>query len=478
MKTLALLKQLLPSEEASLRQHLMQHKRKKLYHLYECLLEYPEIEKPALFEQIFELPYHKKKDYKLRNELRLLNKEIESFWIEQYRSEVLRKDTFRQQRACFELLLERGALDLLKEDWQQALQKAQEASHFQQLAFLWELRFNVEEQTRESTLEVSEDAWGYLEKARQFKYWEGVERYLINRGREAYILANQEAYTRERSGSLPELPFEETVLQEHFLFEYLECITQSYLLVGTEKLRYLERSLELQEQVNNIRPRFASNAQRTWATIAIEYSIQRSFQKSHEAFQKVLPPWNRLQVAHLPIVYNYLVNLLYLGKLDVAEECFKAVDEILPTSYKFYARFCYMHCWLYLFQGESEKGLELLITDSLRQHADFDNYYARLLFALLYFQMDDWESCDRELTNMRQRMRYKKKEINNLFGLYANALTELLKWHMEPQSAEEQEAWGQRIIQELEAALKGEKEADLLFRKWICSYINTPKACT
>lgn len=477
MKTLALMEQLTAAEEEDLAQQLKQHKRQKLFHLYEQLLAQPDIEKEVLFEILFKDNYTQKKDYKLRNELRLLNREIEAFWIQQQREVQLRKDSFRQQRAYFELLMKRGALKLLDSEWQEALEQAEQMAHFQQLSFLWKLRASLDFRLRENKLASLEDIRVHLEKARHYQYWQGVEDYLINRGREAYILANQQGYTRKFSTGLTDLPFRESVLKEHPLFEYLECIAQAYLVKGVEKLRYLERTLELWEEISDIRPHFAGSARQTEAIIATEYSIQRYFEKSHQAFQKVLPPWNQLQVVHLPIIYNYVVNLLYMEKLDLVEECFAAVKKILEPSHRHYTRFCYMRCWLYLFQGKNKAGLDLLITDSLRQHADFDNYYARLLFALLYFQMDDWESCERELTNMRQRMRYKKKELNNLFELYANALTELLKRKIEPQTAEERAIWGQRIICELEEALEQEKEADLLFRKWICAYINNQKVC-
>lgn len=476
MKTLALLAQLQPAEEELLRAQLKAHKRKKLYRLYICLSEEPDLTREELFERLFETAYHCKKDYKLRNELRLLNQEIEALWIEEERQNQLRSDDFRQQRAYFKLLLDREAFDLLNREWKRALQQAQEAQHFEQLGFLWELRFGLDFRTREVKAALFEDSKQSLQQARQYRYWQGVEGYLINRGRQAYVLANQHAITHQSKEQLPELPFEEELLEQHFLFEYLECIAQSYLAEGKEKLAYLERCLALQSDVEAIRPRFAANALPAWASMAVEYSVQRQFEKSHQAFQKVIPPWEALTARHLPIVYNYLVNLLYLEKWQEAQACVEAVWEILPPDHRLYARFCYMRCWLCLFQEEHEAGLDLLITDALQRHADFDNYYARLLFALLYFQMDDWESCERELTNMRQRLRYKKKEINPLFECYAQALSELHKRHIKPQTAQESAAWGRRIRKDLQEALAQEQGADLLFRKWIFQYLEQPKA--
>lgn len=477
MKSYELIALMQPKERRRFAQRLQTHRRTVLQQLFAILCKQVKREqlpeKERLYQELFSEPYTPELDYKLRHELRLLNQELSLFLAEiQEQSE----GTLTEQRYLLDVLAARQAWDLWDKTLNRAQRQAEKQSDYGHTCRLLAEQFKVLQQRRELNEDSLAEMRDLLQGAAQEQLKQTGEQLLDLRIRLSHTEVNLRYFRPDYPAQLPEtyLPLE--LFEGEALHRFLDLQAQMYFLSGKDKIAVLQESLELHSEVASIRPRYEKTRNLSLGTIAMEYSMQRQWEAADEAYQELRPFFmEQKDLNNSMQVYNYMMNTLYLGKYHEVLELHAAYSEVVGPGHKMYYRYLYTACWAYIFLGENEKGLQLILHDNLQQRSDFDNYYARLQYAILYYQMGNWEQCERELLNMQQRMRYKKQELNKIFELQLEGLSRLLKIEWGAHSASEKQAQRQALLQEMEPKISISQQAYILPWYWLKKQLETPK---
>lgn len=124
MKTLELVSVINEPEVKHLRKQLGEKKSNRTLVLFDTLYFNPDATKEELFIAVFRKKYSIEKDYLLRNELRLLNDELENFIASR---QLLNEDnSFHKHYLLLKKLKNENRIKLFESEWSQCFKNAKE----------------------------------------------------------------------------------------------------------------------------------------------------------------------------------------------------------------------------------------------------------------------------------------------------------------------------------------------------------------
>ncbi len=475
MKTLELMACLQPDELAALEKLLQQHKRRSLINLFKALQiaarRSVEASNEALFEAAFDKSYQKQSDYLLRNELRLLNREIEFFLLEK---EILRRLHREETREIVpaivwcELLLERRQPDLFEREWRRWEKTARESEDFALLNRLYIIYLTYIYRHRELHPDLYFKAAQMLDQAGEFALLDAEERCRMVDVKRAYVHRILEAMDVRLAA-----PFEETVLgpaksaSERLLMQYLKSWSQTY--VAPEKIPLYEQLLEWQPRIARLRPELGENEFVFLNNLALLYMHERrDYRKADHYFSQALENYRRHhKKMHTELLFNYLSNLTRLGRFSDVVLQYQAHQETVDADPKLNFKFCYLLAMNHLFLGHTRAALSF-IPDDLRQRPRFEYIYTRFIFAIAYY-LDGMEDLfDREIQNLYQTMRYKTPEEAGEWQYTLGVFRSFFRNVVQEPDARERKKQCVALLRETEQGVKeGTAGADNLILFWV-----------
>jgi hypothetical protein len=119
----------------------------------------------------------------------------------------------------------------------------------------------------------------------------------------------------------------------------------------------------------------------------------------------------------------------------------------------------------YIFLENPEKGFELMNEEQLSQRPEPDYHYGRIIFAILFFMTSDYESCERELTNILQSFRYKSPAQSALEQV-VRLMKKFLNIQYEPDKDKQKVALIE-LKQEIEAEKSKNNDAGNIPMQWL-----------
>jgi hypothetical protein len=414
VKTLELLALLSPKEKKQFERTVIKiHKRARLVELYRYLNKHSTIDKEKLFAKVFGCQYHSKQDNLLRNELRLLNKEIELFLID---IEWLKEQHTHPERAQLLLLqsyFDREQTHLFEQQWRKLYKKAQQEQRYSLLIELLDLYFdyhvrysNVEFDSYQQLATLIEEGLHACaaQLQEQTKYFELRYGFIQ---RNLWALQSGQ-YTMKKAPIFFDAtaPLENEALV-HFLADSNEG---SYYTNGEEKIELLQKALAQSESLKN-HPRYGElreRIQNLQASLALEYYILKRYEEADRIYQTLVqsPIVGNIRT-QIGITFNYFTNLLGLEAYERAVEWYQQQKElwanIEPIAYKGQ----YMVCWAYHQLGQHETALDLLVDHNIQERSEADFAYARLLLSITYHALQEQELAEREVYNLLQNTRYR-----------------------------------------------------------------------
>lgn len=411
LKTKELLAVLSNQEIQNLIESLKSHKRQSLELLLKALLttdnQSEEIEKSMLFSAAFEEKYSPEKDYLLRNEFRLLNKEIEKFIILKQVSEVFKHNPQLLSEYYLNQLLQAKQYNLFDKEWKSAVRSCERNYNFDLLSklhLMWVDYLRNHEEISLSNLD-------HLEKS---LHTAAVYMETVNKMNQKRIELHRE-YSRRIANVIGEgglskknvdLPAAHKDFIKHYN-DYFLGVSQAYKFTGSEKLNYLQQSLISLNHLEKCDGSFVKDKIRVLGNIAVEYFINKQFTKADKWYNKALEAMERDTVM-IDLIFNYAVNLLSLGQFrEMTDLFYKYHQEILLTP-KVRYRFEYFACLALAMMDKPTEAFKIL-NHELQQRPQKDYFYFRLIYAVLSFQKKDYDACLRELENIRQSPRYKRR---------------------------------------------------------------------
>lgn len=346
MKTVDLIACLKPEEVQDLRLVLDKHRRRSLSRLFHELLQAAqksnEPENIALFPVVFQQPYRKELDYLLRNELRLLNREIETFLLER---EVLRK--IRQNETeeiipalvWLQLLLDRQQFDLFEKEWRRIEKLALERQAFALLQRLYEVYLSFIYRYQELHLGLYQKAFTQLENARHFGLLAAEEQCRLIDVKLAYVHLILRAFDASYAN-----PFVETVVQssphakDYLLFRYLRLWAETY--VAENKIPLYTQLLEWQPDITKTRPELSNNKFVFLNNLTLLWMHEKKdYKKADFYFTHAMDHYFRNhKKINNELFFNYLSNLTRLNRFPEVIQLYEvnrgAVESDQKLKYK------------------------------------------------------------------------------------------------------------------------------------------------
>ena len=367
--------------------------------------------KAELFAQISPLPYEKQRDYLLRNELRLLNEVLINFIEERYHYQHWQQNPNQAKLALLRLWLARQQFKWFEQDWKKRYEEALNLQDHQTLCDLAELWGDYLQASGQMNLSAWTELTQLLGQALAWAQWQGEENLARLKRRWAAAQRNQLAFEGawppEQNLSPP------APAPQQNISLWLENLAHTYLLHGNKKI---EQSQILVSQAENIvqqRPQYAPLVFALRNNLALEYVFRQDFDQALPLFQQLLNSkelTSQAQALQTSILFNYLTCLAHAQNFQALLQAITQHQDLVLAQGHFFHRFLSMEALAYIFLGQSNQALDCLLRQSHYPASEQDEYYLRILFLMAYFQLEEWELCQREITNILQCLHYRKPE--------------------------------------------------------------------
>lgn len=419
MKTIELIALLTPKELKKFEAVVIKkHKRTSLKNLYFYLKKNKKIDKEAAFYSVFKTAYESQKDVLFRNELRLLNKELELFLVEiDWRKQL--QNNHQTQLSLIKIYLEREEFNLFEQSWKKLYKKTKIECLYALKIELILLFFDYATLRMEISFELYQQLKNLLTEAMMATIAQMQEDYKQLELKDAFVQRNLYALSGQSYQPIP-IPAhysKKIALENDTIIEYLDYMIQSYFLEGYPKIELLKKAFNISDGLfqHKKHKTLAVNRLINQMSIGLEYFLLKEYQKADEIYTVVLAQNKLLPSQKKPGIYfNYVTNLICLGAYQRAIDWYESSDEYWKKIPTIAYRIQYLLCWAYIMQKEYQKPLDLLLTHNIQQRPESDFIYARLLLTIVYYSNDQMELAEREVYNLIQNSRYKifREEIH------------------------------------------------------------------
>lgn len=389
------------------------HKRKSLKKLYKALKKASIPEKEKLFEQVFEQAYEEKKDTVLRNELRLLSNAIELFLVQQQQLKTINLQHYATKFSLLQVYAERQEWGYFEQLWQKLYKTAVQEQQYQQQVELLQLWLEKKMLTGENDQAWFESLEHQIHQAQIALEAQFQEQFLRLQVKQGFVQRNRYALNPNYTPQLPTLPNSSTPLPNQEALDYLQLVAEGYLLHGSAKIKQLEQALKHQPFLNQYQAYqdLSLDSIAVQANIAIEYFLQKDYATAHANYWALLPQLEALPaVKSIAILFNYLVNLICLGKYEQALEIYEKHQTAFAQNERFKYRVLYFKAWCHILLGDYEQGLDLVLQSQPQNRPHQDGIYGRMLLSILYSMLGELELAERELYNIKQKHHYSALE--------------------------------------------------------------------
>lgn len=408
--------QLAKADMEELDKQLCGHKRESVYKLFVTLSK-PALKgnneptKEATFAAIYAKPYTKEEDYLLRNEYRLLFKEVVRF--------VSLKEWNRQPEHLIkikylEYLLRTEQYDLLEEEINEAWATAQKNQHLDLLLALYDLRIMLNINGKPQTLAHAEETFALSKERAQMLQIDLLRKLRMEETKmkmtERIVKAYRPAYEPE-----PFLGHIDLMgLQNHDEFaKHLYKRAQINLLPTEARLDLIKEILAEPEIINKYEAEPEKAFGRFYAILAQEYYIKGDYENSFEYFAQALP-----LVKALPsntrdaFVFNYLMAMLKGGQEENAAAVGAKYKDAMFSSPLLKNRAVFLFVMLHLFNKQPDEAEQYIDLESKTDGTEF-YYHMRLALSYVYYLRGQLELAERECNNLEQALNYEMRKEGN-----------------------------------------------------------------
>lgn len=434
MKTKILINILTPKERKIFEENVIKkHKRKSLQKLYDYVKKNKNIDKDKLSPILFDSIYSAKQDVLIRNELRLLNKELETFLAEKQWLKALNKNSCQADVTLLKVYLERQEFSLFEQTWRKTYKQIIKEQLYDLQAQMTVLFLEYKIAIAEVSLDCYQEINTLLQEGLQAIASQGLETYKKLELKYAFVQRTLYVLnpTRNMEVLAPYLKVENNVAVSEDFRQYVDYIIQGYLLEGLEKIDVFTKATAIAQTLMEL-PKYRyleGSIIMTKATIALEYFHLEQYKAASELLATCLenialiPKNNRA-----PVVFNYLSTLIFLEKHQIAIDFYQDQHNLFEQAPALFYKATYSICWAYMLSNQHDLAINLLLQHVSRERPENDYLYGRLLLGVVYCDNQDLELAERAFYNFNQSCRYKapvtncQQELGKVFYQYTQAL--------------------------------------------------------
>lgn len=348
-------------------------------------------DKSDLYRAVFDAPYEKQYDYRLRNEVRLLREALFKFLSEKAALEELEARQGRRTWYLLKALLARGAYREYEFQFRNALSAARDRRDHAMVAELGAQYFYYAMRTREMKPEVLRELWALMEGGKQHADWQHqtetarLDQWAAVLGQIAELKGIREEFVRA-SGATPEDP-------RAAFFNAFARAVESH---GDEQVHWAQRAHAAILPISDHFPQHLVDAlaMRAGAAYALgDYTTAREHYEEAAAYAA------RQKLPLRPDVrFNYCSTLLHAGAYREAVTEIEALWPEIDAQARMRFRLQCLHMFGYIFLGEPEK-VRALAPKHIQKRARSEYHYFRFIFCILPYLRGDFEDGIREASN-------------------------------------------------------------------------------
>lgn len=425
-RAIKLLKLLQPHEQEEFLAYLKKQNKAKCHLTAKSILKFirkgeAKTTKEGIFFEIYKYEYTVEQDYLLRNDFRLLSREIEDFLGS---SEIFPLVTEIKALNYLHILLRSNDMSFLEKEFsakesqfenpnlKEWFGKMHQQFYFQNLGFKEK---NVEyfDQILEKQLKnVLENTAIKLAEI-------NVRRSFSNRLKSLMGL--------EFSTDIPyNYQIELLSDEQNASIKYLSLKSLTYNKTGDEAIELLKQCNELLLISNS--KYFNVQEEEIWvlSNLGFHYFWKSDFTNSEKYFKQ------SLSHAYIDqyklkgnILYNYISACLKNHNYEQATQIFKKYKEDIDSSTRLEDKFKFHRILILLYNKDFKEAKQILFT-SQAPDGSSEYYYFRTLSVLIFILNDEFERANMELRNYRQT-RYNSPEISKLHKSMCNVFKHYLR---------------------------------------------------
>ena len=435
------------------------------------------LEKEILFHKTFGTTYSKDSDYLLRNEFRLLSKELISFLsIEQIKKSI-RDNPLEEKRLLLQSYLDRKAFDLFDREWAKVAAESSEKLELEITLDVLKMAVEHFVQNRQATLENYNQLLKLLNEYQETLKLHYRHQHLFGRHKQAFtertlqaIGSDIEVSPLEVISIDPSNPTENDAFSNHFV-----ALTKAYAHHGEQKIELLKNAASFVEKIQT--RSFDQNAALATvnAAIALEYFLLNELETSLPFHKRALEYGVNLEGGKLiSFVFNYLSTLIRLERHDQAIELINKYDSVWESLPRMRDRFLCLKAMCHIFESDP-KAAESCIPEDRKSGGLDHYYYYRFIRMIVLFQKDKPELAMTEAENFEHTVRYNDKDEEYLRLIQAMKKFLVLKSEQSVISKEAYLEKAERLKESLNEASENAFADRALLYRWIVSSVTQPQ---
>jgi len=412
MKTIDLLNSLQGREKKDFEGVIKTHKRESLKNLYfflkKNLHKEGEPEKVVLYKKVFGKKYEPSKDYLIRNELRLLNDELEGFLVTKQLEKAFKENTQLYDLWLLRALNDRGLHQEFEVNFKKSMPKTQDNLQYElgdKMMTLYLRHLIVSQEITEERYENTIRA-GYLDKIN----W--IQKDAVRKIRGAEVMkAFAERTIRVTNPDFPHsdllqmMDLKSEKVNDHYS-NYLYLYALSFQQMGMEKIATLQEALVCIAACHQPEMKAENRKLFLLATIALEYYLMGNHQSADNYYQQTLQyATESKQELRLTVIFNYFSNCIKLEKYETAIELFETNEAAIEANERVHYRFLCLKAMGHIFLKEAEKAIAC-VPPNIQQRPDAQYYYFRLVQIISFCELEEEEAAMRECQNFLKMYRY------------------------------------------------------------------------
>lgn len=373
-------------------------------------------EKERLFKLVFKKEYSKKEDFLLRNEQRLLTKELMRFLAGKQAMQELKSNPEVESYNYLVALKERGEFELFISEWPRVLELARRNQNHQ-IGHLT-LRSVIDHlaETSRATIPDFDGIQAQIDNAIIELNSGYLIQYLHLKMKESFVQRTMQALGVELT--LPDLTIDPIEIDDPNISNglskfYLE-MCRSFRQSGQTKIHTLIRSIKLLKDVPTKALDHKSTLASLNAGIALEHFLSgdllSSLQFHQQALENVSVLSDDRRVSYL---FNYVSTLLRMERYNESIDLIRQHQNVWTKKPRLTHRF---HCLLamcLIFENKINEAEKLIPED--RKEGGIDHYYYfRIIQTITFFLREKPELALNELDNLEHTVRYNDSDRDTL----------------------------------------------------------------
>ncbi len=427
------------------------------------------LEKELLYRSTFDEPYSKDKDYLLRNELRLLSKELVSFLSLEQIKKNFRDSSLEESCVFLQALLQRKQHTLFDKEWKKVVTEAEKELALNISLDVRKMAILSFIETRQATIENYDELLQLIADYQATLNTFFSHEHLFGHHRKAFAQRTQQALGK----AVEIVPIDPIRIDLHnpashdAFSNHLLALTDSYRLKGTDKIGMLEKAAGFISKIEAKKFDSKGALASINAGIALEYFLLQEFEASIPYHQNALEFGKKLDGAKLiSFVFNYLSTLLRLEQhteaIDLLEE-YTSVWNKLPRMRD---RFSCLKAMCHILEGDPSAAEKCIPED--RKAGGLDHYYYyRFVQIIILFQKGKPELAMNECENFEHTVRYNDKDEDYLKLIQVVKKFIAIKSEQSILSEEEFDSKAVKLSQLLEDTNQNSYADRALLYKWL-----------